>query len=170
MRLMRTNEKPRDWGEGRRLRAWALHQEGWSQVRIAEALGVTQGAVSQWIKRGKEGGEAALKTRTSPGAPRRLTTEQRAQLPQFLIKGAEAYGFLGDVWTQARVAAVIEVEFGIRYHRDHINRILREIRWTQQKPTEQATQRNEEAIAQWKKERWPEIKKKPLTKDGRLSG
>jgi transposase len=154
----KTNE-PRDWRAGRRLRAWALPQQGWSQIRIAQALGVTPGAVSQWIKRGKHGGAPALRTRTSPGAPRRLSSAQRTHLPSLLAKGAEAYGFLGDVWTQARVAAVIEQEFGVAYHRDHIGRLLREIGWTVQKPVEQASQRNEEAIMRWKEERWPALKK-----------
>ncbi len=38
-----------DWREGRRLRAWELKKEGWSQQRIADALGVSKGAVSQWM-------------------------------------------------------------------------------------------------------------------------
>ena len=38
-----------DLKEYRRFRAWELRQEGWTQRRIAEALGVTQGAVSQWL-------------------------------------------------------------------------------------------------------------------------
>jgi nucleotide-binding universal stress UspA family protein len=47
-----------NWREGRRLRAWELHQKGWQQRAIADALGVTQGAVSQWLKRGREGAAA----------------------------------------------------------------------------------------------------------------
>ena len=35
-----------DWREGRRLRAFELKQQGWPQQRIAEALGVSKGAVS----------------------------------------------------------------------------------------------------------------------------
>src|SRR3954467_4667209 len=49
-----------DWREGRRLRAFELKQEGCSQQRIAEALGVSKGAVSQWMKRAREGGIQAL--------------------------------------------------------------------------------------------------------------
>jgi hypothetical protein len=45
-----------DWREGRRLRAWELKQQGWAQQRIAEALGVSKGAVSQWTKRTRQGG------------------------------------------------------------------------------------------------------------------
>jgi transcriptional regulator len=32
-----------NWREGRRLWAWELHQKGWKQHEIADALGVTQG-------------------------------------------------------------------------------------------------------------------------------
>jgi transposase len=53
----------------------------------------------------------------------RLTEEQKAQIPQLLAKGAEAYGFRGDVWTARRVAEVIERTFGVHYHRDHVGRL-----------------------------------------------
>ena len=44
-----------DWREERRKRAWALKHEGWPQKDIATALGVSEGAVSQWLKRAREG-------------------------------------------------------------------------------------------------------------------
>ena len=74
-------KKATSWKEARRQRAWALYQSGWKQKEIAEALGVTKGAISQWIRRGKEGGEAALKDRPKSGAPRRLSTEERQRIP-----------------------------------------------------------------------------------------
>jgi predicted transcriptional regulator len=43
-----------DWREGRRLRAFELNQEGCSQQRIAQALDVSKGAVSQWMKRARD--------------------------------------------------------------------------------------------------------------------
>ena len=104
-----------DWREGRRLRAWELKQQGWNQREIARALGVTEGAVSQWMKRGREGGVEALKKRTSPGAPPRLSEKQRAQLKELLAQGAPDYGFRGDVWSCERVAQVIRKEFGVVY-------------------------------------------------------
>ena len=58
--------RAKEWREERRLRAWALKAMGWSQQQIAEALGVTAGAVSQWMLRGREGGEEALKSRPRP--------------------------------------------------------------------------------------------------------
>src|SRR5215207_5402013 len=58
-----------DWREGRRLRAWELKEQGWKQQQIADAMGVTKGAVSQWMKRGREGGVEGLKHRVATGAP-----------------------------------------------------------------------------------------------------
>src|SRR5512135_3209690 len=153
--------KKADWREERRKRAWELKEQGWQQQEIAQALGVSKGAVSQWMKRGREGGIEALKAHPPMGVKPRLSAEQKAQFPALLAKGAEAYGFRGDVWTASRVAEVIARTFGVRYHRDHVGRLLREAGWSRQKPVERASQRNEEAIKKWSQERWPEIKKKP---------
>jgi transposase len=149
----------RDWREGRRLRAWELKQQGWKQNEIAEALGVSEGAVSQWLKRAAEGGVEALRTRKPPGRPPELTAEQRAQLPEMLARGAKAHGFRGDVWTRARVAKVIEREFGVKHHPVHVGRILRACGWSTQKPAKRARQRKEGEVARWYDERWPEVKK-----------
>ena len=150
---------PHDWREGRRLRAWALARQGWPQRTIAAALGVTEGAVSQWLKRGREGGAAALRRRTSPGAPPKLSVAQRGELPALLARGPEAYGFRGDVWTGPRVVWLIAARFGVRYHRSHISRLLRRLDWTPQRPLQRATQRDEAAIRRWWAEHWPRLKK-----------
>jgi transposase len=148
-----------DWREGRRLRAWELKQQGWNQREIARALGVTEGAVSQWMKRGHQGGVEALRKRTSPGAPPRLSEEQRAHLKELLAQGAPAHGFRGDVWTCERVAEVIRKEFGVVYHPAHVSRLLRALGLSSQKPARRANQRDEEAVRRWKEERWPQLKK-----------
>jgi transposase len=158
------------WREERRLRAWALKAKGWSQQKIAAALGVTAGAVSQWMRRGREGGEEALKSRPRPGAVPKLTAEQRAQIPVLLAQGAEAFGFRGDVWTAKRAATVIRREFGVRYHPNHVGKLLRAAGWSVQKPIERASQRNEATIEAWRTERWPALKRGLTRKGGPSSG
>ena len=162
--------KKADWREERRKQAWKLKQQGWQQKDIAEALGVSEGAVSQWMKRSREGGEEALKAHPPRGATPRLTAEQKAQIPALLAKGACSFGFRGDVWTASRVARVIFQTFGVRYHRDHVGSLLRQAGWSRQAPREQASQRNENAIKAWYEERWPAIKKKPSRKNAPSSG
>jgi transposase len=100
--------KKADWREERRKRAWQLREEGWQQKDIAVALGVSEGAVSHWILPRARGGEEALKAHPPKGVSPRLTAEQKAQIPTLLAKGAEAYGFRGDVWTASRVTEVIK--------------------------------------------------------------
>ena len=167
---MSTTLHPRDWHEGRRWRAWELQRQGWTQNDIAVALGVTQGAVSRWLKRGREQGVEALRRHPPPGRPSKLTPEQRAKIPVLLARGAEAFGFGGQVWTTRRIAAVIQQELGVQYHPDHVSRLLRAIGWTPQKPVKRATQRNEPAIAEWYNERWPALKAKPMKQDEPSSG
>ena len=141
------------------MQAWHLKQRGWSQRQIAEALGVSEGAVSQWMTRARDIGPEALRRRPPPGAPRRLSPAQLARLPDLLHRGPPAYGFRGELWTRSRVAAIIRLEFGVSYHPRHVGRLLDSLRWSPQKPVRRAQQRNEAAIAQWRDETWPAIKR-----------
>jgi transposase len=154
-----SSQQATNWREGRRLRALELKERGWKQAEIAEALGVTEGAVSQWMKRAREEGAQALRHKPPPGAPSRLSDEQRARLPELLAQGAEAHGFRGEVWTCERVAIVIRKEFGVSYHPAHVSRVVRALGLSLQKPQRRAEQRNEEAIDNWKDKKWPSLKK-----------
>lgn len=159
--MRRTDENRGDWKEWRRLRAWELWHAGWPQQEIAEVLGGSEGAVSQWIKIGREQGEEGLGGKIAEGPTSRLNPEQEAQLPALLDQGAEAHGFRGNVWTTERVAAMIKKQFGVSYHPAHMSRLLKRIKYSLQKPVEKASQRNEKAIAAWKEDHWPEVKKSP---------
>jgi transposase len=128
---------------------------------IAEALGVTEAAVSQWLTHAARDGLQALRPRSRRGQGSRLSDEQRRRLPALLERGAEAYGFAGALWTCRRIAEVIEREFGIRYHPSHVSRLLHALRWSHQKPVFRSAERDEAAIASWLTSDWPAIKKKP---------
>jgi transposase len=47
----------------------------------------------------------------------------------------------------------------VGYHPDPVRKLLRELGLSYQQPVERATQRDEEALAAWVREGWPEIKK-----------
>jgi transposase len=142
-----------------------LHQKGWRQKDIAEALGVTAGSVSQWLKRGREKGPEALQSRRGGGPKPRLSEKQLAELREYLVQGAEHFGFRGNVWTQPRVAELIKRKFGVMYHPSHVGRILKKLGWSRQKPATRASQRNEDTIDRWRTEKWVELEKKPGVKD-----
>jgi transposase len=88
--VMSTTNQRGTLGDWQRQRAWELHEQGWWQKDIAAALGVSRAAVCQWLKRGRDGGRAALRTKPRPGPPPRLTAEHWAQIPARLARGAEA--------------------------------------------------------------------------------
>jgi len=167
---MNTHKTHLDWLEGRRRRAWELKQQGWKQQDIAAALGVTPGAISQWMRRAREGGLEALRRQPPKGPTPKLKREQMDQLPGLIAPGAEAYGYRGDVWTTKRVAEVIWRTFGVSYHPAHVSRLVRSVRLSVQQPVERATQRNEQAITAWRDEGWPALKKKRPQKSARSSG
>ena len=137
-----------------------LKRRGWYQRDIAEALDVSEEAVSRWLARARDGGPEALRARPAPGRPPRLSPDQMRSIPELLWHGPEAYGFRGQVWTCARVAKVIEWEFGVRYHKDHVGRMLKGLRWTPQQPIKRAIQRDDEAIRRWRDETWPELRRR----------
>src|ERR1700716_4085774 len=103
-------------------------------------------------------GPAALLARPRPGHPPKLGPDQLRLVPDFLSHGAEAYGFRGEVWTCARVAEVLQEEFGASYHPGHVSRLLKELHWTPQMPIARAIQRDEREIEQWRVEVWPRLK------------
>ena len=74
--------------------------------------------------------------------------------------GAVFHGFRADLWTLPRVATVIERLTGVRYHPGHVWKVLGSMKWSSQKPAQQAKERNAQKVAYWKSVRWPEIKKK----------
>jgi transposase len=158
--MSKSKSQTTSWKERRRFHAIELKDKGWKQREIATALDVSEGAVSRWLKKVDEQGKAGLCARAHTGRPPELTQEEKCLLPDFLGHGAEAYGFRGGVWTCARVRKVIEQEFGVTYHRSHVARLLKELKWTPQQPIERATQRDETEIIRWREEIWLEMKKK----------
>src|SRR5438876_1485063 len=152
----------RSVGEWRRFQALQLHEMGWLEVDIAAAIGVSKGTVSRWLSMAAAAGPEALHSHPAAGCPAKLTAAQRTRLPEFLWHGAEAYGFRGDVWTCARIAQVIQWEFGVCYHKDHVSRLMKELGWTPQVPITRAIQRDEAAIVHWRATVWPELRRKAV--------
>ncbi|HEY1351673.1 MAG TPA: winged helix-turn-helix domain-containing protein [Ktedonobacteraceae bacterium] len=148
-----------DWREERRKRAWERKQAGWSQKEIAEALGVREGAISQWMKSARAGGGEALKAHPAPGARPKRSAEQQAHIPAVLAKGASASGCAGEVWNSRRLAVALKRAFGVSAHPDHCGYLVRKMGDRMQKPIERATQRNEQAMEVWKTQQWPRQKK-----------
>lgn len=146
-----------------------LDKLGWQQKDIAEALGYSPEQVCRILKKAREGGLEALKTKRSPGRRPRLSAEQLEQLDHELAKGAEAHGFEGACWTSPRVAEVIERTFGVAYSHGHTCKILHKLGWSVQRPVRRSTRRSNANVETWRSEKWEELKKKPRGKVAKSS-
>jgi len=145
----------------RRQRAARLLKAGRTQAEVARTLGVTRQSASRWVQQLHRGGASAMKGAGRAGRKPRLDRAQLGHIDTALRAGARAQGFDTDLWTGPRVARVIKRLTGVQYHPGHVWKILRNLRWTLQRPAKRARERNEKQIRQWIAQRWPAVKKKP---------
>ena len=136
-----------------------LHAQGISPKVIAQAVDRALRTVQRWIAAVRDGGLEALAAKAPPGAPSKLSAEQRVELRQRLLEGAQAHGFSTDLWTAPRVQQLIQTLYGVQYHVNDVPELLKVLKLSAQKPARRARERNEEAIETWKRRDWPRIKK-----------
>lgn len=136
-------------------------EQGYGDAALARTLNTTPTSVWRWRKAYQRSGPKALTAKPVPGRPARLTPQQRRSLTNRLVKGAPAHGFATDLWTCPRIAQMIEECYGVRYHVDHIPRLMANLGFSCPKPERRAVERDEEAIRRWVWEDWPRIKKRP---------
>lgn len=147
--------------EQRRRSVVRLLRKRLSLHEIARRVGCHASSVLRWREAWRHGGVAALRARPATGRPSRLTPDQRQRLVGWLTQGAMAHGYRTELWTTQRIAALIENQLGVRYHRNHVGKLLHQVGWSHQKPERRAVERNEAAIAAWKQAVWPAVKKTP---------
>lgn len=120
---MRPFGTPREL-EQRRLLAVRLLAEGIPVMEVARRAQVDVRSVRRWRAAASTGGEAAVAAKPAGGRPRRLTPSDLARLRRMLVDGAQAFGVAAGPWSCAEVAGFIQRQFGVHYHRAHVNRIL----------------------------------------------
>jgi len=145
----------------RRLSAARLFAEGATQADVARRLGVSRVSAMRWYRIWRKSGKDGLGEAKLLGRPSQLGPQQLGRIEAALLKGPQAHGYSTELWTLPRVAAVVEQVSGVRYHPGHVWRVLRGLGWSLQRPTLRARERDEEAIAQWKRHIWPRAKKTP---------
>jgi putative transposase len=146
--------------EERRLAAATLLRQGrLSQAEIARQLGVSRASVSRWAATLAQQGRRGLAARARTGRSPRLDEKAWIRLGRLLDGGAGAAGFPTERWTLKRIAAVIEREFGVRYHPRYLERPLKAHGFSVQRPATRARERDELVIAVWPKRDWVALKK-----------
>src|SRR5947209_12989023 len=155
--------------EKRRLEAVALFAKSLNNSEIGRRLKVSNQTVSRWRKEHQERGNVPLRRAGRAGRLPGLEQADKPRLVELLLQGPERLGYETPLWTCPRVAHLIEENFEVDYHPGHVWRILRHLNPSVKQPVSRALEHNEDLIAEWKRKRWPEIKKKPRTRAGRSS-
>lgn len=153
---MGTKRKNKQHFDERRKRALDMLNEGKGAKEVAEIIGVTVRSVYRWQEQKRS---PKKKSERPPGRPNRLTGEQVQKLEQELLRGAYAHGYAEDYWTLERIGHLIWELFGIRYVPSGVWHLMERMDWSSQKPQRLAIQRDEDAIASWKRRVWPRLKK-----------
>jgi len=130
--------------------------DGQPRKTVAEVLGIHIKTISRWVRAARTPG--GLDAKLQPGPTPGLTDADLRRLERLLAKGAKAHGWHNQLWTAARVARLIEREFRITYHPEHVRKVLkRRLGWTSQKPRRRARERDDKEVARWVGDEFPRI-------------
>jgi transposase len=161
-----TKQRDHEALEKRRLQAAKLFAGGKGPSEVARLLKVRRQSAHVWQQQWQEGGATALRSRGAAGPKPKLSLAQQTDIASAIVEGPQAHGYVTAVWTLPRVAKLIEQRTGQSYHPGHVWRVLRGLGFSCQQPTRRAIERDEVAIARWKRVDWPRLKKKPGRKGG----
>ena len=149
--------------EARRRIAARLFAQGKSLTEVAATVGCSKSSASRWNQAWKGGGVEALRPKPNPGSKPKLNPPQQRRLLTALQRGTSYWGYALAGWTGPLVRDVIRRLFGVQYHVDYVGTLLHKLGWSAQKPERRARERNERAIARWRRDVWPRLKKEPRT-------
>ncbi len=115
--------------EARRRLAASLLARGRGIREVARTIGAAPSSVKRWKDALEQGGKNALKSKPHTGRPSRLSPKQRQHLLRMLQRGPQAAKMRTDRWTCRLIGRMIRKWFGVKYHPDHVSRILRGLGW-----------------------------------------
>lgn len=145
-----------------RRRAAVMFAEGRSAVEVAGLLEVSTKSAYQWRRAWMRGGAEALASKGPSGPDPTLSDAQVARLKERLELGPAAAGYGEDQrWTLARIVALIATMFHLRVSVTTAWQAMRRLGYTAQLPIHRAIERDEQAIARWRRYQWPAVKESP---------
>ncbi|MGQ4458425.1 transposase [[Kitasatospora] papulosa] len=140
-----------------RMEAASMFADDLGNAEIAKELRVSVRSVQRWRRSWQDSGQQALRSR-GPASRPKLSEDLFAVLDEELGKGPVADGWPDQRWTLARIKTLI----GRRFHKtmtlSGISQMLRRNAWSHQVPARRALERDEDAVAGWVKETWPQAK------------
>jgi transposase len=136
-------------------------REGEAPSEVIGSYGLCRTSIYRWLRAEKRRGEGALAARKHPGPAPALTERQRKQVRKWICgRDPRQHGFDFGLWTRKIVSAMIEKKFGIGLGLTAVGELLAGLNITPQKPLRRAYERDPVAIAKWKAEDYPRLKRR----------
>lgn len=159
-----------DAQEALRVRGVKLLLEGWTQVEVAEALGVHERQVRRWQKRYRQGGwEALAKRRRGRDSESQmvLSGSQQSKLVQ-AIKSChpDQLRIPALLWTRGSVQELIERECRVRLDLSTVGRYLARWGFTLKRPSKRALEADPVVVEAWLSDVYPQIKARAAREKG----
>jgi transposase len=147
--------------EALRLRAVRGIELGFTEVDIADLLGVSQATVSRWWTAYATGGLDAIpsdRTGRPVGSGRTLSDEQASHIQdQIDNHSPEELGIPAPLWSRRAVRDLIRQELGIVMPVRTVGEYLRRWGYTAKRPRRHARQQDPEEVRQWLEETYPAL-------------
>ena len=136
-----------------------MFADGIEPRQVAARLEVSTKSAYTWRRAWAAGGEAALVSKGPSGPDRVLSEAQVAKLVAKLKQGPAAAGWVEDQrWTLSRVRTLIGRMFHKTVALSTVWYVLHRAGFTPQQPIALAAERDEQAIAHWRRHQWPAVK------------
>jgi len=155
-----------------RVRALRGIELGYSEVDLAELLGVCHETISRWWTAYSADGLPSLPgDRTGrPLGSGRLLTEAQAERIQELIdhNTPEKLGIAQALWTRRAVRDLIRKEFNIEVAERTVGQYLRRWGYTAKKPARHWRQQQPDEVQQWLEETYPAIEEQAAREEAEI--
>lgn len=151
------------------MRGVRMLEDGWTQVQVAEALGVGERQVRRWQKRFRRGGWKALQKRRRgrrPGEQEALSAAQQQRIVDAIrSKNPDQLRIEALLWTRSSVQDLVQAWFGVRLEVGTVGRYLRRWGFTLKRPTRRALEADPVVVEAWLEDVYPKIRAQ-ARKDG----
>lgn len=142
---------------------------GEKHVDIARSLAVHHDSVSKWVRAYRAEGADGIASTKAPGPKSTLSAKQLDRLRRIIVgKTPRQLNFGVNLWSVPVIADTIEKLFGVRLHDTTVQRALRKIGLTPQKPVRRAFQRDPEQIHEWTTSVFPGVVREARRKQATL--